>query len=286
MSQTTPETANTHVIVIGNEKGGSGKTTVAMHLAVALMKSGASVGGIDLDLRQKSFWRYLENRAKWGVANNVALEELPIPKFVRVSGSNHDSRGHARQSETAEFKAALMEFAACDFLIVDTPGADTHLSRLAHMHADTIVTPLNDSLVDFDMLGRVDPVTRDLAGPSLYAELVWSARQQRAAAGARGGIDWVVMRNRVQATNAKNKVAMGELLDTLSKRIQFRHLRGLGERVIYRELFANGLTLFDLGIAGAPRKFGSMSHLAARSEVRSFLTALNLPTVARAEEAA
>jgi chromosome partitioning protein len=29
-----------HLIVVGNEKGGSGKTTIAMHVAVALLKEG------------------------------------------------------------------------------------------------------------------------------------------------------------------------------------------------------------------------------------------------------
>lgn len=277
---------STHVIVVGNEKGGSGKTTVAMHLTVALLKSGFSVGAVDLDLRQKSFWRYLENRAKWGVAHELELEQLPMPKFLPINGSDHDSRFTARKQEADEFARTLEGFQDCNFLVIDTPGANTHLSRLAHMHADTIVTPLNDSFVDFDMLAKVDPASGDIQGPSLYAELVWSARQQRAAAGVPGGIDWVVMRNRVQATNALNKRAMGEKLDTLAKRIQFRQARGFGERVIYRELFVNGMTLLDLGSKGAPRKFGSMSHLAARSEVRSFLSTLQLPTVAEQAEAA
>ncbi len=278
--------APTHVIVVGNEKGGSGKTTVAMHLTVALLKSGFSVGCIDLDLRQKSFWRYLENRAKWGVAHELSISDLPMPRFLPVNGSNHDSRYAAKRLEAEELTRTLEEFSDCQFLVIDTPGADTHLSRLAHMHADTIVTPLNDSFVDFDMMAKIDPATGDIKGPSLYAELVWSARQQRAAAGVPGGIDWIVMRNRVQATNARNKVAMGEKLEALSKRIQFRLGRGFGERVIYRELFVNGMTLLDLGSKGAPRKFGSMSHLAARNEVRSFLGNLRLPIVAEALEAA
>ncbi|MEM9421811.1 MAG: division plane positioning ATPase MipZ [Pseudomonadota bacterium] len=276
----------THVIVVGNEKGGSGKTTVAMHLTVALLKSGFSVGAVDLDLRQKSFWRYLENRAKWGVLHELSVADLPMPKFRPINGSSHDSRYTAKQLETDELTRTLEEFSDCNFLVIDTPGADTHLSRMAHMHADTIVTPLNDSFVDFDMLAKVDPETGKIKGPSLYAELVWSARQQRASAGVSGGIDWFVMRNRVQATKARNKIAMGEKIDALSKRIQFRVGRGFGERVIYRELFVNGMTLLDLGSKGAPRKFGSMSHLAARNEVRSFLSGLRLPIVAEALEKA
>lgn len=277
---------DTKVIVVGNEKGGSGKTTVAMHLTIALMRSGYRVGAVDLDLRQKSFWRYLENRAKWGALHDLSVEELPIPKFRQIRGSNHDSRSNARNSESDEFRRTLMEFSDCDYLVIDTPGADTHLSRLAHIHADTIVTPLNDSFVDYDMLAKLDPETGEIKGPSLYAELVWRARQERASMGIHTGIDWVVVRNRVQATRSLNKVAMAEKLEALSSRIQFRLARGFGERVIYRELFTSGMTLLDLGKKGAPRKFGSMSHLAARTELRAFLSELRLPAVEPQRQAA
>ncbi|WP_081871483.1 division plane positioning ATPase MipZ [Parvularcula oceani] len=268
---------DTHVIVVGNEKGGSGKTTVAMHLVIALLRSGYNVGALDLDLRQKSFSRYLENRAKWGVAKELTPEELPMPRFLPVQGSNHDSRSLAKQQEADAFGQTLMAYEGCDFVVIDSPGADTHLSRLAHMHADTILTPMNDSFVDYDLLARIDPATGEIAGPSLYAELVWTARQARARSGVMGGIDWVVARNRLSATNAKNKKAVGTKLDELAKRVQFRQARGFGERVIYRELFTAGMTLLDLGGKGSPRKLGSMSHLAARQEVRSLLAALRLP---------
>lgn len=271
--------SDTHVIVVGNEKGGSGKTTVAMHLTVALLRSGYKVGAIDLDVRQKSFSRYLENRAKWGVAKELTPDELPMPQFLPVSGSAHDSRKVAQQSESDAFGRTLMEYEGCDFVVIDSPGADTHLSRVAHMHADTIVTPMNDSFVDYDLLARVDPATGDILGPSLYAELVWQARQYRAQSGVMGGIDWIVTRNRLSSTNAKNKQAVEAKLKQLSDRVQFRVARGFGERVIYRELFTNGMTLLDLGGKGAPRKLGSMSHLAARQEVRGLLASLRLPQV-------
>lgn len=277
---------STHVIVVGNEKGGSGKTTVAMHLIIALLKSGKTVGCLDLDLRQKSLWRYLENRAKWGVQNDLTTEELPMPQFLPIQGNQHDSRFTAKRNEAEEFTSTLVQFMECDYLVIDTPGADTHLSRMAHMHADTIVTPLNDSFVDFDMLAQLDPATGEIKGPSLYSEVVWSARQHRASAGVHGGIDWLVMRNRVSPTRSHNKVAMEEKIRDLSKRIQFRTAKGFGERVIYRELFTTGMTLLDLGTKGAPRKFGSMSHLAARNELRGVLAALQLPAMAEREEAA
>ena len=123
--------------------------------------------------------------------------------------------------------------------MIDCPGADTHLSRLAHAHADTIVTPLNDSFVDFDLLARLDPASGDVKGPSVYSEMVWDARKQRATSGVAGGIDWIVMRNRLSATRANNKKHMGKKLEDLSARIGFRLARGFGDRVIYRELFPN-----------------------------------------------
>lgn len=264
------------MIVLGNEKGGSGKTTAAMHLLVALMKSGFKTGAMDLDVRQKSLSRYLENRALWGLKHKVSPDSLPMPQLVPPPVSHLDSRSEAFRREEEGFAQVMTKFAACDYLVIDCPGADTHLSRLAHAHADTIITPMNDSFVDFDLLARIDPDTREIEGPSLYAELVWEARQKRAMAGVMGGIDWVVMRNRLGA-NANNKKRMTAKLKDLSERIGFRQARGFGERVIYRELFPHGLTLLDLGEPGIPRKLSTMSHIAAKQEIRSFIAALNLP---------
>lgn len=275
--------SDTHVIVIGNEKGGSGKTTVAMHLVVGLLRAGHKVGVLDIDVRQKSLARYLENRAQWGVAQGLTAEELPMPKFLPLQGSDHDSFSKRASDDDDRLRRTLGAFAECDFLIIDTPGADTHLSRTAHCYADTIVTPLNDSFVDFDLLARVDPATGEIKGPSLYAETVWRARQMRARSGVMGGIDWVVARNRLQATNAKNKAAMAAKLKDLAGRVQFRQARGFGERVIYRELFSYGMTLLDLGCKGSPRKLSSMSHIAARQELRSFIASLRLPAMSGAE---
>lgn len=269
--------SDTHVIVIGNEKGGSGKTTVAMHTVVALLRAGHSVGVLDIDVRQKSLLRYLENRAQWGAAQGLSNDDLPMPKFLPLQASEHDSHQARCQDDDDRLRRTLATFADCDFLVIDSPGADTHLSRAAHCYADTIVTPLNDSFVDFDLLARVDPASGEIKGPSLYAETVWRARQKRAQSGVIGGIDWVVTRNRLQATNAKNKAKMAAKLEDLSKRIQFRQARGFGERVIYRELFSYGMTLLDLGTKGSPRKLSSMSHITARQELRSFITALKLP---------
>ncbi len=274
---------STHVIIVGNEKGGSGKTTAAMHLIVALSRAGFKTGAMDLDIRQKSLSRYLENRAKWAIKHDLELESLPIPQLFPAPFSNDDSRQRAFTLETAGFQEALQKYATCDFLVIDCPGANTHLSRLAHAHADTIVTPMNDSFVDFDLLAKVDPDTGEILGPSLYSEMVWEARQTRAKAGVMGGIQWIVMRNRIGAANAHNKKRVGEKLENLSKRIGFTLTRGFGERVVYRELFTMGLTLLDLGAPGIPTRLSSMSHLTAKQEIRNFIAALNLP--AKAETA-
>ena len=264
----------THVIVLGNEKGGSGKSTTAMHVIVALMKSGRRVGAIDLDLRQGSLSRYLENRQRFCEIKN---KDLLFPKTALVEPSNIDSRAAAQKQETENLQAALASFEDCDYAVIDCPGANTHLSRLAHLHADTIITPLNDSFVDFDLLARLDPETGKVTGPSLYSEMVWMARKQRAMSGAASAIDWVVMRNRLSATHARNKKHMGDKLDDLASRIGFRLTRGFGDRVIYRELFPVGLTLLDLGGVNSPVRLTTMSHVTARLEIRSLVAALNLP---------
>src|SRR5580693_7575337 len=97
------------VIVVGNEKGGAGKSTIAVHLAVALLHEGARVAVLDLDQRQQSMGHFFTNRARWVGANAA---DLPLPLAI---------------GETAGVDAALNLAASCDFAIVDTPGADTAL---------------------------------------------------------------------------------------------------------------------------------------------------------------
>jgi len=160
-------------------------------------------------------------------------------------------------------------------VVIDTPGSDTHLSRLAHTWADTLLTPLNDSFIDLDLLARVDPETLKIVRPSVYAEAVWKQRQIRAVQGARP-VDWIVMRNRLSSLAARNKRDMGTVIEALARRIGFRVAAGLSERVIYRELFLSGLTLLDLKRGGAGPSL-TMSHVAARQEVRDLVAALNLP---------
>ncbi len=271
-----------HVIVLGNEKGGTGKSTTAMHLAIALMRLGHSVGLIDLDSRQQSLTRYVRNREQWVRNTGVAL---PTPEIKVVSRGTQERVIDMEADERRRFAEAVGDLQArCRFIIIDSPGSDSHLSRLGHAIADTLITPLNDSFVDFDLLAHVDPETLAVLSPSLYSEMVWDARKRRAL-DKRKPIDWVVMRNRLSNIDAINKRRLAELLETLSSRIGFRIAPGFGERVIYRELFLFGLTLLDLSQARAQIKM-TMSHLAARQEVRDLIAILNLPGVELVPEAA
>jgi chromosome partitioning protein len=163
-----------------------------------------------------------------------------------------------------------------DFILIDCPGSHTRLSQMAHTMADTLVTPMNDSFVDFDLLARVDPATGKITGPSIYAEMVWSARQLRAQAGLRP-IDWVVVRNRLGAQAMHNKRKIGTALEDLSRRIGFRLLAGFSERVIFRELFPRGLTLLDLKDTGVEQL--NLSNVAARQELRDLMAGLKLPSL-------
>jgi chromosome partitioning protein len=259
------------IIVLGNEKGGSGKSTTAMHVTVSLLRQGRKVGCIDLDARQGSLSRYVENRRAFIEETGL---KLPLPEVRRIYRSEEDTRSAAEAEERAALAEAMEELAACDSIVIDTPGSDNHLSRLGHAQADVLITPLNDSFLDLDLLARIDADGRRVLAPSIYSQMVWEQRQRRAKLGL-PPIDWVVMRNRLSHVNARNKRDVGQLLLQLAKRIGFRLAPGFGERVIFRELFPKGLTLLDLREKGAGVRL-NMSHLAARQEVRDLFRAVGL----------
>ena len=270
---TRDPSAPAHVIVIGNEKGGAGKSTVAMHVCIALMCMGRRVGVIDLDVRQRTLMRYLENRARWIQSTG---SRLSMPEILRVDASEARDLDDAESEEQARFERSLGRLKeSCDFVLIDAPGGDTFLSRVAHVSADTLVTPLNDSFVDFDLLGDVNPQTLEVIRPSFYAEMIWSCRKKKAQTNRRP-IDWVVMRNRMSPLEARNKQKVGASLENLAKRIGFRLAPGLSERVIFRELFPAGLTLLDLTEQGSNMSF-TMSHVAARQELRDLIIVMRLP---------
>jgi chromosome partitioning protein len=274
-------TARPHIIVLGNEKGGSGKSTTAMHLFVSLARQGHRIGAIDLDSRQQSFFRYLDNRNAYIERHGTVLV---MPQLAAVEPSKAALRAEAAEEDRANLAEAIRWLGkSCGFIIIDTPGAVTPLSEAAHAAADTLLTPMNDSLVDFDLLGRIDPATGKVAGPSVYSQLVWQCRQRRAAGGL-PPTDWVVMRNRIATLESRNRRKVTGAMAALSKRIGFRIVPGFSERVIFRELFLNGLTLLDLKEGGQITM--TLSHVAARQEVREMVRSLALPgTEAAAGEA-
>ena len=261
-----------HVIVLGNEKGGSGKSTTAIHIIIALLRGGYRVGAMDLDARQGTLAGTLAARRHFVETKQVAL---PLPEFCAVHRSALDHRLEAEAEERQRFDAAFAGLAAADVIVIDCPGADTYLSRYGHSQADTLITPINDSFVDFSMLAKVEPEKHDIVHPSIYSEMVWEARKQRFSRD-RGRIDWIVMRNRLAAAEARNKRDVGETLESLAKRIGFRTVKGFGERVIFRELYLQGLTLMDVREANVGIALG-LSHIAARNEVRALVGAINLP---------
>ncbi len=264
--------AQPQVIVVGNEKGGAGKSTLAIHIVAGLLHADRRVAILDLDLRQRSMSHFFAHRAAWTAANGVTL---PMP----VEPDLGDGKALAKADEAdqiARFEAAFAEAQDVDIILIDTPGGDTPLSRAAHAKADQIVTPMNDSFVDFDMLGTVDPVTLDLLKPSTYSESVWEARKHRAVTeGRHAAIDWIVITNRLAVAEARNRKRLEERMLKLAKRVGFRVGPGLRDRVIYRELFPFGLTVADLSSEVRPVAV-SLAHVAARQEMRNLMQSLGL----------
>lgn len=263
-----------HIIVVGNEKGGAGKSTVSMHVATALARMGHKVGTLDLDLRQKSLARYIDNRRRYLAAEGL---DLPTPHYVELPEVDGASLQPGENPYDHRLSAAVAGLEPdCDFILIDCPGSHTRLAQVAHSLADTLITPLNDSFIDFDLLAQVESDGETITRPSVYSEMVWSARQLRAQAGLEP-IDWVVLRNRMGAQNMVNKQKMEAVIEKLSRRVGFRSAPGFNERVIFRELFPRGLTLLDLRDVGVQQL--NISNVAARQELRDLIKALDLPGV-------
>lgn len=274
---------NAHVIVCGNEKGGSGKTTTCMHIVVALLKTGYKVATVDLDSRQRSLSRYVENRKNWARASNLDLE---LPNHFHFDRSVLDSANGADSEDFASFANVLADVERShDFVVIDTPGSDNYLMRLAHSMADTLITPLNDSYVDFDVLGKVDAKTHEVCEVSHYASMVREARRQRRIAD-NSVLDWIVVRNRMATLSSRNQVNLHNSIRELSLRLGFRIANGISERVIFREFFPMGLTALDDLDHDTLGTRPTLSHLSARREIRHLLSALMLPIDERGKKRA
>jgi chromosome partitioning protein len=245
-----------HVIVVGNGKGGSGKTTLAMHVAIALQKAGQSVGIVDLDGNQQSLTRYIENRRIWANYRRIDLE---IPPHRHVSFAQGARADENEAEELASFEAAISGLAgSSEFMVIDTPPTDNYLMRLAHLMADTLLTPLQDSYLDLCTLALTDPVTHEVTRTGHYASIVCEARNKRRQFDC-GSLDWVVIRNRCSDDRLVKRS-----VSELGKRVGFRDLEGCAERLVYRQFFSVGLTAFDSTSEQTLGESPKVAHFAAQ----------------------
>jgi chromosome partitioning protein len=261
-----------HVILLGNQKGGSGKSTLAMHIAIALVKSGQQVVSVDLDYEQRTLTRYIENRRDSAKGNS-----LPMPNHVCIDELSHRGVNWNDADRIQALSDLIRSYdGTCDFILIDTAGSGSQINLFAHGLADTLITPVNDSFVDLDVIFSMGPTPDKMFRPSRYADTVARAIEARRSLG-QSEPDWIVVRNRISPLSSRNERGVVDALDALARRGTFRSVSGLVERVVYREFFPLGLTMFDsfetsqLGVK--PR----MSHVLARLEVRQLITALALP---------
>lgn len=220
------------IIVFGNTKGGTGKSTLAFHVAVDLLYRGVRLACIDGDGDQGTFSRCWENRQ--GFQHQTA-RVLPMPlQTIRLSSGQE---GSLLQSRIETLKAQV--------IVIDTAGVDSPLSRYAHSLADVLVTPMNDSAVDLDLLVNIKDTPNAGQLPlSHYSALVWEQRIRKASHGG-PPLQWMVVRNRMHMLSSRNQVQLENILSSLARRIGFHLADSVGERVIFRELFSYGLTILD-----------------------------------------
>ncbi len=293
-----------HVVVIGNQKGGSGKSTFAMNIIVALLKAGKRVACFDLDLNQLTLTRFLGNRGEWGREHEQKLE-LPdyypvteeiayrrawshgvdLRQFIshfKKNGRAHkddsiDSTAFGHSADLRQFVAQLREIGRAhkhDFIVIDTPGGVQHLSLVAHGMADTLITPINDSFFDLDVLVAME--RSDLEPePSVYAKMVWRALEARRNVSGRA-TDWIVVRNRLESAETNNQRQITRVLDVIQRTLGFRVARGLLERPEYREFFAAGLTVFDSVEGFKSAVEANHPNLLARLEVQNLIREIGL----------
>jgi chromosome partitioning protein len=269
-------TSRPHVVVVGNHKGGSGKSTVAMHVIVALLKAGKRVASFDLDVEQQTLTHYIENRWAWADQNNLPLE---LPHHFSIVDDRADRIKRDDSVEFAWFSrhlATIERDGECDFILIDTPGGvQERLGLIAHGMADTLITPINDSLLDVDVLVAVGPSRKVEPQPSRYARTVARALEGRRSVSGRP-TDWVVVRNRLAAIPSHNQRQVSDLLESVRAKLGFRTIRGLSERVVFREFFGQGLTAFDTMDHSVLGMKPSSTNLVARLEVRNLIEQIGL----------
>ena len=251
-----------HIIVIGNEKGGTGKSTIAMHLAIKLLNEGYAVATMDFDGRQGSLSKYIQNRKNFCAAGGL---HLGIPEHYIVKPSADYSR---IPEDLERIHSLIMDLRSrYDAIIIDTPGGKNYLFEAAHQYADTLITPMTDSLVEMGTIADIDLDTLRVKAPGHYADFVWETKKFLAAHG-KNGLNWIVCGNKISPTRSRNKDFIFEQLGKIGKMYGFRFCTGLKDRVIYRELFLEGLTVLDMNQPGLNRRM-TTSHLAAKIEIKN-----------------
>lgn len=250
-----------HIIVTGNEKGGCGKSTISIHLAIGLLRLGYSVATIDLDSHQATLTSYLKNR--WRTMAETRDATILNPEHVHIDRADSMNVQHNREEDRWRVDTVVSELSRKhDFIIIDTPGNDRFLSIVGHSYADTLVTPMNDSFIDLDVIAKIDPQTHAFIKPSIYAEMVADIKLKK-------DLRWFLMRNRLSPTGARNKQDIADIVENLQAPLDYTLIAGLTERVVFRELFLKGLTLLDLH--EKDKNALSMSHINARQEVRNLI---------------
>ncbi|MFT4274095.1 MAG: AAA family ATPase [Pantoea sp.] len=115
------------IIVLGSQKGGVGKSTLAVSIAAGLLSRGYRVLIVDAD-DQKSVLTWYNNRP----------ESLPHIPVTGASGN---------------IKAMLKEHAkSYDYIIADCAGRDSAEMRSGLMAADVFISPLRPSQMDLDVV--------------------------------------------------------------------------------------------------------------------------------------
>jgi chromosome partitioning protein len=272
-----------HVVLLGNQKGGSGKSTLSMHIAVALMQSGQRVTTIDLDYEQRTLTRYIENRR---ITASDSRSTLKIPEHICIDDLSHRGTKWSDTDRINALSEVLRSFqAVSDFILIDTPGNGSPLTVFAHGLADTVITPVNDSFVDLDVIFSMGPTPEKTLKPSRYAETIQKAFEARRTVSKRDP-DWIVVRNRISPLSSRNERGVVQALETLAERGNFRAMSGLVERVVYREFFPLGLTTFDSFATSHLGVKPNVSHVLARLEVRQLIATIGLPLNPSDEEVA
>jgi chromosome partitioning protein len=135
---------------------------------------------------------------------------------------------------------------------------------------------MNDSLIDLDVVARVNADTGEPVELSNYARLVQRARKERLAIDGRT-IDWVLVRNHISMLGSRNMRMVQAAMERTGLRLGARMADGIAERVVFRSLFPIGMTVFDPLDEDVFGGIGTMSHVAARMEYRNLVDSLNLP---------